>query len=66
MSEVGKYLRLGTLDLGIAEEQLKDAEDGLHAVVEKLEYCLELLAELRLYDPFCTTLRRDSKDTVSV
>ena len=42
MSEVEEYLKLAASNSGVAEGEL-------HTVVEKLEYCLELMAELRQY-----------------
>ena len=47
MHEVHGYLELSALNSEIATAYLKDAEDELSAVVEKLEKSLRLVKELR-------------------
>ena len=47
MHEVDGYLELSALNSEIAAAYLKDAEDELSAVVEKLEKSLGLVKELR-------------------
>ena len=52
MPEVTDYLKRVASESIIAEERLKDAEESLHTVVEKLEDFLGLIIELRQYEPF--------------
>jgi hypothetical protein len=46
MHKVDEYLRLAASNSKIAENRLKDAEDELHTLTEKLETCLELIKRL--------------------
>jgi hypothetical protein len=47
MHEVAGYLELSALNSEIAAAYLKDAEDELSTVVDKLEDCLRLITQLR-------------------
>ncbi|MFC1914260.1 hypothetical protein ACFLXF_03205 [Chloroflexota bacterium] len=47
MNEVAGHLELSALNSEIAEAYLKDAEDELSTVVDKLEDCLRLITKLR-------------------
>ena len=51
MHEIQGYLDLAALNSEIAQAYLKDAEDELRTVVEKLEACLESITQLRQYEP---------------
>ncbi len=46
MFEVDEYLKMAALNFKTAEAHLKDAEDDLHMLRERLENCLELMKEL--------------------
>ena len=52
MREVSGYLELAALNLEISVADLKDTEDEFATVAAKLEYCLELIKELRKYECF--------------
>ncbi len=52
MPEVVDYLKHVASESIIAEQHLKDAEDSLHTLSERLEDFLGLIAELRQYEPF--------------
>jgi hypothetical protein len=46
MFEVDEYLRMAASNFKTAEAHLKDAEDGLHMLRERLENCLELMKKI--------------------
>ena len=47
MLEPDEYLRLVASNFKIAEAHLKDTEDALYTLVEKLEHCLELMPKVK-------------------
>ena len=46
MFEVDEYLKMAASNFKTAEAHLKDAEDGLHMLRERLENCFELLKKI--------------------
>jgi hypothetical protein len=51
MFEVDEYLKMAASNFKTAEAHLKDAEDGLHALRERLENCLELMKKIPHDEP---------------
>jgi len=47
MLEPDEYLRLVASNFKIAEAHLKDTEDALYTLVERLEHCLEKIPKAR-------------------
>ena len=52
MDEVVCYLEMSALNSELAEAYLKDADDELSTLIERLEDCLELVTELRQCELF--------------
>ncbi len=46
MFEVDEYLRMAASNFKTAEAHLRDAEDALHMLRERLENCLELMKKI--------------------
>lgn len=62
MLDTNRYLNLAASNFRAAEAHLREAEDGLYALLERLEACSEAMKKLGLAPDLPDTPKKSARD----